>query len=356
MSLTPNGSKPHEMEDISSRSTVIVGCRKSELALTQARSIISALSQTIDPSPTFEIATASVAGDADKQTPFALLSKQTGGSDIGKSLWTNGLEKDLVAGKVQVLIHCLKDMPTTLPPKCLLAAVPEREDCSDAVVMRSDSDFTSIDQLPPGSIVGSSSSRRRALVRRNWPHLEVAECRGNLDTRLAKLDAPSSPFSCILLATAGLLRLGLGHRITQRLEPTIFPYAVGQGALGIEVSTDIDRQDILQLVQHVDHKPSRWRGMAERAMLRSLQGGCSSSIGVWSSFEPKENDPVDDNQGSDSGILRLRATVIHIEGLSEISSEDVGTVQCDEEAERLGISVANMLLNKGVRDLLPEQS
>ncbi|KAJ5512291.1 Tetrapyrrole biosynthesis hydroxymethylbilane synthase [Penicillium fimorum] len=348
MSLTPNGSK---MKDISSHfSTVVVGCRKSELALVQARSIISALSHTLDPALTFKIATASVVGDADKQTPFAILSKQSGGSDIGKSLWTNGLEKDLVAGKVQVLVHCLKDMPTTLPPKCLLAVVPEREDCSDAVVMRFDSDFTSIDQLPPGSIVGSSSSRRRALIRRNWPHLEVAECRGNFLTHLLP------PFSCILLATAGLLRLGLGHRITQRLEPTIFPYAVGQGALGIEVSTDIDRQDILQLVQHIDHKPSRWRGMAERAMLRSLQGGCSSSIGVWSSFEPKENDPTHENQGLNSGILRLRATVIHIEGLSEISSEDVSTVQCDEEAEKLGVSVATMLLNKGVRDILPEQS
>ncbi|KAJ5958207.1 Tetrapyrrole biosynthesis hydroxymethylbilane synthase [Penicillium vulpinum] len=341
----------HKIENMSSHtsSKIVIGCRKSELALTQTRSIISALNQTLDPSPTFEIATSSVVGDADKQTPFILLSKQTGGSDIGKSLWTNGLETDLLAGKVQFLIHCLKDMPTTLPPKCLLAAIPEREDCSDAVVMKSDSGFKSIDQLPPGSVVGTSSSRRRALVRRNWPHLEVVECRGNLDTRLAKLDAPASPFSCILLATAGLLRLGLGHRITQRLEPTIFPYAVGQGALGIEVSTDIDRQGIVQLVQHVDHKPSRWRGMAERAMLRSLQGGCSSSVGVWSSFEPDTQ-----QQGSGSGTLRLRATVIHIEGLSELSSEDVGTVQCDEEAEQLGVSVANMLLEKGVRDLLPE--
>lgn len=183
MSLNPNGSQPQpENEDISSQhlSEVIVGCRKSELALTQTRTIISELSQKLDSSPTFEIATASVAGDADKQTPFILLSKQTGGSDIGKSLWTNGLEMDLLAGKVQFLVHCLKDMPTTLPPNCLLGAIPEREDCSDAVVMRSDSVFKSIDQLPPGSIVGSSSSRRRALVRRNWPHLEVSECRGNL--------------------------------------------------------------------------------------------------------------------------------------------------------------------------------
>ncbi|KAH8663783.1 porphobilinogen deaminase [Ilyonectria robusta] len=359
-----NSSKPqHEKGDISSHDPfeVVAGCRKSELALVQTRSVTSKLGETPN-SPAFRIATGSAVGDADKQTPFMLLSKQTGGSDIGKSLWTNDLERDLVAGKVQFLVHSLKDMPTTLPPKCLLGAVPEREDPSDAVIMRSDSEFKSIDQLPPGSIVGSSSLRRKALVQRNWPHLKVVECRGNVDTRLNKLDAPGSQFSCILLATAGLLRLGLGHRITQRLDPSIFPYAVGQGALGIEVSTE--RQDILKLVDYVDHKPSRWRGMAERAMLRSLQGGCSSPIGVWSSLEPREeNEPADTRQeqerGCDTGNLgvrvRLRATVLHVEGTSHIFAEDVGTVQCDSEAEKLGVSVADMLLHKGVRDLLPKQ-
>ncbi|KAF4850247.1 Porphobilinogen deaminase [Colletotrichum siamense] len=161
-------------------SQVFVGCRKSELALVQSRSVISRLQQTVSSSPTFKIVTGSAAGDTDKQTPFIILSKQTGGSDIGKSLWTNDLESDLVAGKAQILVHSLKDMPTTLPPKCFLGAVPEREDASDAVIMRVDSKFKSIDELPPGSVVGSSSSRRKALVRRNWPHLEVVECRGNV--------------------------------------------------------------------------------------------------------------------------------------------------------------------------------
>lgn len=353
-------SKPQHKSEEEEQEAVIIGCRKSELALVQTRSIASQLGQTLDPSPNFQIATGSVVGDADKQAPFAVLSKLAGGSDIGKSLWTNGLEVDLVAGKVHCLVHCLKDMPTTLPPHCLLGAIPERENCLDAVCMRPDSKFTSIDQLPAGSVVGTSSSRRKALIRRNWPHLEVMECRGNLDTRLAKLDAPSSPFSCILLATAGLLRLGLGHRITHQLDPSIFPYAVGQGALGIEVSTD--RPDMLELVRHVDHKPSRWRGLAERAMLRSLQGGCSSPIGVWSSLEPlkEENGSTEETQrGRDGsgggGSLSLRATVVNIEGTSEIVAEDVATVQCDEEAEQLGVSVADMLIRKGARSLMPKQ-
>ncbi|RGP74038.1 porphobilinogen deaminase [Fusarium sporotrichioides] len=341
-------------------SEVIVGCRKSELALVQSRSVISKLEQEVGSSPTFRIITGSAAGDTDKQTPFAMLSKQTGGSDVGKSLWTNDLESDLVAGKTQLLVHSLKDMPTTLPPKCLLGAVPEREDASDAVVMGANSVFKSIDELPPSSIVGSSSSRRKALVRRNWPHLEVVECRGNVDTRLRKLDAPSSQFSCILLATAGLLRLGLGHRITQRLDAATFPYAAGQGALGIEVSTD--RQDIQRLVLHVDHRPSRWRGMAERSMLRSLQGGCSSPIGVCSTFEAltetKTADTTEQERqhhlpSLDCGKLHLQATILDMTGTKEIFAEDVAVVRCDMEAEQLGLLVANMLLHKGARSLLP---
>lgn len=160
--------------------SVIIACRKSELALVQARHIASQLSQSLASPPEFTVTTRSVAGDADKQTPFLQLSKQTGGSDVGKSLWTNGLEEELVSGKVDILVHCLKDMPTTLPENCYLGAIPEREDASDAVIMRIGSEYTDIGQLPPGSVVGSSSSRRRALIKRNWPHLQIEECRGNL--------------------------------------------------------------------------------------------------------------------------------------------------------------------------------
>ena len=160
-------------------SNIILACRKSELALVQVRNLIPKF-QSPSPTTTYEVTTRSVAGDADKESPFLALSKMTGGSDVGKSLWTNGLEVDLLSGKVHVLVHCLKDMPTTLPPNCLLGAIPEREDATDAAIMKAGSQYTSIDQLPAGSVVGSSSSRRRALIKRNWPHLEVAECRGNL--------------------------------------------------------------------------------------------------------------------------------------------------------------------------------
>lgn len=161
---------------------VVVSCRRSDLALVQARAVVAAMSDPKHgPHPPLRIVTGTAAADADKVSPFAaLLSKQSGGSDAGKSLWTNDLERDLVEGRARVLVHCLKDMPTTLPPGCALAAVTRREDPSDAVVMPEGAAWRTIGELPRGSVVGTSSSRRRALVKRNWPHLEVAECRGNL--------------------------------------------------------------------------------------------------------------------------------------------------------------------------------
>ncbi|CAI6092296.1 unnamed protein product [Clonostachys chloroleuca] len=349
----------------SSSEVVVVGCRKSELALIQARYVVSQLEKALARPPPFEIATRSVVGDADKQTPFMQLSKQKGGSDVGKSLWTNGLEEDLLSGKAHLLVHSLKDMPTTLPPNCLLGAIPEREEPTDAVVMRPDSEYKTIDQLPPGSVVGSSSSRRRALIRHNWPHLEVAECRGNnieltrhvRDTRLAKLDAFDSKFSCILLATAGLVRMGLGNRITHRLDPKVFPYAVGQGALGVEIKTVC--QDTLQLVQAVDHKKSRWLAMAERAMLRTLQGGCSSPIGVHSTFETSQGGEkltVKDDGNQEGGQLRLSGTVLDVEGTTGVTAEFSALVRSDEEAEDVGIKLAGILREKGASNLLSKET
>ncbi len=157
-----------------------------------------------------------------------------------------------------------------------------------------------------------------------------------------------------MLATAGLVRLGLGHRITQRLEPSIFPYAVGQGALGIEVSED--RPDMLQLARHADHNPSRWRGLAERAMLRSLQGGCSSPIGVSSSFAPQVQDaPGSTNLQACAGKLRLEATVLDLEGKAEVSGQGESLVEDDQGAEQLGVTVAEILVQKGAQSLLVKQ-
>ena len=158
------------------------------------------------------------------------------------------------------------------------------------------------------------------------------------------------------MAIAGLLRLGLDHRITQRLDPGVFPYAVGQGSLGIEVRNA--REDIIRLVLAADYKPSRWRGMAERAMLRSLQGGCSSPVGVSSFFAPPRlNDAEDaEEKARDGGLLHLHATVLDMEGTMEIRAKDAGLVWNDDEAEQLGISVAHMLIQRGAQSLLSKNT
>ena len=173
------------------------------------------------------------------------------------------------------------------------------------------------------------------------------------DTRLAKVDAADSPFSCILLATAGLVRLGLGHRITQRLDPDVFPYAVGQAALGLEVKKG--SEDTLALVRAADHMPSRWCGLAERAMLRSLQGGCSSPIGVRSLWNPRGGEGQA-GCDSDGGVIRLNATVLNVEGTKEICARHEGHVSSDHEAERIGVLVAKSLLVQGAGNLLQKQS
>ncbi|KAK3671392.1 hypothetical protein LTR78_008670 [Recurvomyces mirabilis] len=330
---------------------VTIGSRNSKLALVQTRDVITKLHSVYGPRPDYQVLTGGVTGDADKRTPFKALAAQTGLANVGKSLWTTSLEADLVDGKYDFLIHCLKDMPTTLPLNCALSAITEREDPSDAVVMSPRASYTRLCDLPAGSVVGTSSCRRKALIGRSWPHLVVQECRGNIDTRLAKLDHLESPFTCIILATAGLNRMHLQHRITERLHPADFPYAVGQGALGIEISTH--EPDVAKLVMAVDHRESRWCGLAERAMLRSLRGGCSSPIGVW--CRPEATPDGASDLGSEQGpVLRLRldATVLNTQGSSSVNVEESQSVESDEDAERLGETVARLLIAQGAEKLL----
>lgn len=168
------------------------------------------------------------------------------------------------------------------------------------------------------------------------------------DTRLAKLDAPDSPFACIILATAGLVRLGLGRRITQRLTPDVFPYAVGQGALGIEVAEGDD--EAADLARRVESVRSRWRCLAERAMLRRLQGGCSSPVGVWTELELMSE--ADRHLSLARWKLKLGARVLNVEGTAEVTAEGWVPMESDKDAVGLGEIVAESLLQKGARDLL----
>ncbi|KAF3914769.1 hypothetical protein ABW20_dc0100668 [Dactylellina cionopaga] len=326
-----------------------VGCRNSELSLIQGRTVLDGLTAA-NPKLQPVIVTGSVPGDADKQTPFQQLAKLAGTTATSASLWTNKLEERLVSGELDILVHSLKDMPTNLPEGCELGAVTERFDPTDSVIIRSDLPYKTIGDLPEGSVVGTSSARRTALIKLRWPHLQTAECRGNVDTRLGKLNAPNSQFSCIMLATAGLLRLNLKHVITERLLPSVFPYAVGQGALGVE--TRSGDQSMLSLVGAVDHKPSRWRCIAERTMLNKLQGGCSSPVGVFSTFEKTTGESDSVGSSVPAGTLSLQGMVIRVDGGDKVVAEDSSPIFSDEDAVKLGTSVAQRLMDGGAANLL----
>ncbi|GAA6056742.1 hypothetical protein JCM3770_005874 [Rhodotorula araucariae] len=195
----------------------------------------------------------------------------------GKALWTKELEVALLNNQVDAIVHSLKDVPTEFPPGCALGAVLEREDPSDALVVKEGLPYTSLAEMPEGSVIGTSSVRRVAQLRRKFPGLKFADVRGNLGTRLKKLDDPASSYTALILASAGLLRLNLGHRITSAVTSPALYHAVGQGAIGVEVRDGDTRA--LEVIGSLECWKTSWRTRAERMMLRVLEGGCSVPVG-----------------------------------------------------------------------------
>jgi len=171
-SINPQSSSP-------TAKIINIGSRKSALALVQAELVVRLLTGTC-PGVKFPIKPVIVQGDADKTTPFLLMGDKTRGSDAGKNIWTEEMEHMLGTGELDLLVHCLKDLPTTLPEGCSLGAVSEREDPSDSLIMKAGLPYTALNQLPEGSVVGTSSTRRKALLKRFYPNLVAQECRGNM--------------------------------------------------------------------------------------------------------------------------------------------------------------------------------
>lgn len=255
------------------REVIRVGSRNSELALIQTKHVINCLKE-IYPKKKFDIVTMKTKGDKilDKSLP-----------KIGeKSLFTEELELALEQGRVSFLVHSLKDLPTTLPKGMILGAILKREDERDAVVLSKKFEGKTLDTLPEGSIIGTSSLRRSAQLARNMPHLKVENIRGNLNTRLKKLDDENGPFAGIILAAAGLKRMGWHDRISQILEPEEALYAVGQGAIGVECRES--DWEILSLLDPLNDVHTTLRCVCERSFLKTLGGGCSAPVAVSSSL------------------------------------------------------------------------
>ncbi|KAH8303597.1 hypothetical protein KR018_005620 [Drosophila ironensis] len=279
-----------------------VGSRKSELALIQTKHVIGRL-QKLFPKQKFEIHTMSTFGDRVLNVSLPKIGE--------KSLFTRDLEDALRNGGVDFVVHSLKDLPTALPTGMAIGAVLEREDARDALVLRENFKGHTIASLPKGSVIGTSSLRRTAQIRRLYPHLTVCDIRGNLNTRLAKLDAADSKFSGIILAQAGLVRMGWMNRISQVLEPTDLLYAVGQGALAVECRANDEH--ILAMLQKLMCLNTTCRILAERSFLKTLGGGCSAPVAVWSNLK---GEPLNGNC-QDVG-LSLTGAVWSLDGAIEI--------------------------------------
>ncbi|KAJ1844557.1 porphobilinogen deaminase [Coemansia sp. RSA 2703] len=308
MPNTP-ASAPHN------RQPLRVGTRDSKLALVQTELVIAQIKQA-HPGLAIETLTMKTIGDKIQDVAMTKFGD--------KGLFTKELETALAAQHIDIIVHSLKDMPTQLPANMRLLAITQREDPRDAVVMHVTHQGKSISELPPGSIIGTGSVRRVAQLRRLYPWLEFRDVRGNLTTRLAKLDAAESPFAALILAVAGLRRQGLGHRIAHALDDVL--HAVGQGALGVEVRSD-DSQTIELLADCLNHRESRLRCLAERELMRRLEGGCSVPIGVTTEWLGERR------------VLRLCAVVAAPDGSAEVRAEGELAVVEESDAEELRLEL-----------------
>ena len=304
--------------------TIRIGSRKSQLALVQTYWVQEELQKHF-PNITFEVHTMATQGDKILDVALAKIGD--------KGLFTKELETGMLNGETDMAVHSLKDLPTNLPEGLMLGCVSEREDPADALVVHAKHQDKQLDTLPPGAVIGTSSLRRLAQLRHHFPHLEFKDIRGNLNTRLQKLD--DGNYDAIILAVAGLKRLDMSDRIHQTIPPEVSLHAVGQGALGIECR-DGDTE-ILNVIKALEHTPTAQRCYAERAFLRELEGGCQVPIGVNTQIEADQ--------------LTLTGMVASLDGQQLIKDTVTGAATA---AEELGIQLADKLKQQGAQEILSQ--
>ncbi|KAK6623733.1 hypothetical protein RUM43_009586 [Polyplax serrata] len=250
-----------------------VGSRKSQLALTQTKYVINKL-KNVYPDKEFEVVTMMTTGDKILDKPLPKIGE--------KSLFTRELEEALEINNVDFVVHSLKDLPTCLPSGLTIGAILQREDPRDVLILKKNSNYKNLEKLPEFSVIGTSSLRRCAQINKKYPNLKVESIRGNLNTRLKKLDEDDK-YSGIILAAAGVKRMNLSDRISQIFEPDKFLYAVGQGALAVECNSN--NTTILELLESLNHCETILTVVAERSFLKTLGGGCSAPVAVNSTVD-----------------------------------------------------------------------
>ncbi|MFD1557953.1 hydroxymethylbilane synthase [Paraburkholderia silviterrae] len=302
--------------------TLVIASRESRLAMWQAEHVQAALHK-LYPSCDVKIVGMTTRGD---QILDRTLSKVG-----GKGLFVKELEQALAEGRADLAVHSLKDVPMELPEGFALTAIMEREDPRDAFVSN---DYDSLAALPPGSVVGTSSLRRESMIRARYPHLDVKPLRGNLDTRLAKLDR--GDYAAIILAAAGLKRLGLGARIRALLEPADSLPAAGQGALGIEIRAD--RADLAAWLAPLHDDATAKAVEAERMVSRALGGSCSVPLAAYAQWH--------------EGRLMLRGTIATPDASRVLAAEGEAAPATVADAVALGREVADALIAQGALEIV----
>ena len=299
--------------------TLKIATRQSPLALWQAEHIRARL-EALHADLTVELVTFVTQGDKILDTPLAKIG--------GKGLFVKELEAALLDGRADLAVHSMKDVPMALPEGLTLAVICEREDPLDAFVSNT---YASFDDLPQGAKVGTSSLRRKCQILKARPDLEIIDLRGNVGTRLSKLDAGN--YDAIILASAGLKRLELADRIRHTLDPVVSLPAVGQGALGLECRED--DQAVLDLILPLMHDESNVCVRAERAFNAYLEGGCQVPIAGYATLQ--------------GGQLTIEGRVGSVDGATLLQVNLKGQ---PEDAEKLGVQLAQELLALGAGELL----
>jgi len=299
-----------------------IGTRGSPLALWQANWVRKRLSQA---HPQLNVSLARVKTKGDKLIDVNLAKVG------GKGLFVKEIEEELLKGRIDLAVHSMKDVPVQLPEGLHIRSIPRREDPGDVLISR---DHLTLEELPLGATIGTSSLRRRVQLLSYRPDFHIVPLRGNVDTRLKKLD--SMGLDGIVLAAAGVKRMKLEGTISQSISPEVCLPAIGQGALGIE--TRIADEEANQYLSVLDHEATHMSVIAERAFLRRLEGGCQVPIAALGSV-------------SDQGKLMLKGLVGTLDGRKLIKGGIAGEI---EKAEELGMALAESLLSQGANEILGE--
>ena len=300
---------------------VVIGTRGSKLALWQAEWVHARLRE-LEPGLAVSLKRIKTTGDKILDTPLATIG--------GKGLFVKEIEEALLRGEIDLAVHSMKDVPTRLPAELEILAIPERDDPRDVLITLTK---VPLERLAPGSRIGTSSLRRQAQLLHYRPDLSIQILRGNLDTRLRKLEA--GEYDGIILAAAGIKRLGWSERVTEYLSPDVCLPAIGQGALALEGRADDGF--VREVVARLDHQPTRTAVTAERALLERLEGGCQVPIAAHAAIT--------------NGAVTLTALIAGVDGRRLVRDSLQGPM---DDAQRLGVRLAERLLAHGGDEILKE--